>query len=301
MRNLGLENNYKRINLKERADISFKPTDNSQEKLEKQEEGSAAYPLFAYSPDHFITRNVNLTSNITGYNDVTPKAGAERLVITSTNGKPVFTTWRFGLGRVAALTTDNGEGESTRWASALYNGSSAKLVSRTVNWAIGNPRANEGAVLNGPDTWLGTPSDLTLTMYDKGIPELALDGTPLNLALTGRNTYETSISPETTGIHDISGYPLAVNYALEYRDMGLNENIKPLILATGGKIYTEKDARAFLLKDARQNSQRESNEPVSLKVYVLLAALILYLSEIIARRIKEIRQFNKAGEAEAGK
>jgi uncharacterized membrane protein len=300
MKNLGLENNYKRINLKERADITFKPTDQSQEKEQKQEEGSATYPLFSYSPDHFITKNVNLTSNITGYNDVTPKAGAERLVITSTNGKPVFTTWRFGLGRVAAITTDNGEGESTRWASALYNGSSAKLVSRTVNWAIGSPRAKEGVVLNGPDTWLGTPSDLVLTMYDKGIPELALDGTPLNLALTGRNTYETSVSPETTGIHDVSGYPLAVNYALEYRDMGLNENIKPLILATGGKIYTEKDARAFLLKDARQNSQRESNEPVSLKVYVLLAALILYLSEIIARRIKEMRKFNKAGEAEAG-
>ena len=83
--------------------------------------------------------------------------------------------------------------------------------------------------------------------------------------------------------------------------MGLNKDIGPLILATGGKIYTEKDARAFLLKDARQNSQREANEPVSLKVYVLLAALILYLSEIIARRIKEMRKFNKAGEAETGK
>jgi uncharacterized membrane protein len=293
MQELGLENNYQRINLTERANIVFNPTDKSQEN-QNQPKGPATYPLFAYSPDHFITKNVNLTANITGYNDVTPKAGAERLVITATNGKPVLTTWRFGLGRVAALTTDNGKGESSQWASALYSGSSAKLISGTINWAMGDPRAKEGAVLEGPDTWLGTPSDLTLTMYDEGIPQLSMDGTPLNLALTGRNIYETSVNPDSIGIHDISGYPLAVNYALEYRDIGFNKEIEPLILATGGKIYSEKEARAFLLKDARQNSQKEATEPVSLKVYVFLAALILYLSEIIARRIKEMRKFSKA-------
>jgi uncharacterized membrane protein len=299
MKELGLGNNYKRIELTERINPIL--SGKSEETENPQEETPATYPLYAYSPDHFITKNVNLTSNITGYNDVTPKGGAEKLVITATNGKPVLTTWRFGLGRVAALTTDNGEGGGSQWASRLYNGSSAKLISGTVNWAIGNLRAKEGAVVDCPDTWLDTPSDLTLTMYDEGIPQLKLDETPLNLALTGRNTYETSLNPKSIGIHDISGYPLAVNYALEYRDIGLNEDIEPLILETGGKIYDEKEARAFLLKDARQNSERESNEPVSLKVYVFLAALILYLSEILARRIKEMKQLSKADEAESGK
>ena len=290
MKTLGLENNYYRINLTERANIVFKPNDKSQQNQNQQPENPATYLLFVYSPDHFITKNVNLTANITGYNDVTPKAGAERLVITATNGKPVLTTWRFGLGRVAALTTDNGKGEGSQWASALYSVPSAKLISGTINWAMGDPRAKEGAVLEVPDTWLGTPSDLTLTMYDEGIPQLNIDGTPLNLALTGRNTYETSVNPESIGIHDISGYPLAVNYPLEYRDVGLNKDIEPLILETGGKIYTETEARDFLLKDAKQNSLKESDEPVSLRVYVLLAALILYLTEIIARRIKEMRK-----------
>ena len=256
MKELGLENNYKRLNVTEdgkepeRVNFDFGTTEESPEEGEEENVTLDSYSLYAYSPDHFITKNVNLTSNITGYNDVTPKAGAERLVITTT-GKPVLTTWRFGLGRVASFTTDNGEGEGSRWATTLYNGSSAKLISGTTNWAIGNPRAEEGAVLDGPDTWLDTPSDLTLTMYDEGIPQLKLDGNPLDLALTGRNTYETSVNPETIGIHDISGYPLAVNYQLEYRDVGLNKDIEPLILATGGKIYTEKDARALLLKDAQ--------------------------------------------------
>lgn len=296
MKELGLENNYFHINMSERANIGFEPTDKSQEEEKGNEENVTpdSYSLFAYSSDSFITKNVNLTSNITGYNDVTPKAGAERLVITVSNGKPVLTTWRFGLGRVAAFTTDNGQGEGSRWATNVYNGSSSKLISGTINWAVGNPRAEEGAVVDSPDTWLGTPSNLTLTMYDEGIPQLKLDGSSLDLALTGKNTYETSVNPETTGIHDISGYPLAVNYQFEYRDVGLNKDIESLIVATGGKIYNEKDARALLLKDARQNSVRQADEQVSLKMYVLLTALVIYLGEIIARRIREMRKLKNA-------
>lgn len=301
MKELGLEKNYFHINMGERANIGFEPTKESVEEGKHEEVELDAYPLLAYSPDHFITKNVNLTNaSITGYNDVTQKAGAERLVITST-GKPVLTTWRFGLGRVAAFTTDNGEGEGSRWATALYNGSNAKFISGTMNWAIANPRAEEGAVVDSPDTWLGTPSNLTLTMYDEGIPQLNLDGSSLDLALSGRNTYETSVNPETTGIHDISGYPLAVNYQLEYRDVGLNEDIESLVLETGGKIYNEKDARALLLKDARQNSVRQSDEQVSLKMYLLLTALVLYLGEILARRIREMRKLKAQVEIEAGK
>ncbi|KKG07874.1 vWA domain-containing protein [Methanosarcina sp. 2.H.A.1B.4] len=293
MQDLGLENNYKHIEMGERANIGFEDLDTTPEDETKSEELDS-YLLLEYSPDHFITKGVNLTNaSITGYNQVTPKAGAERLVITVT-GQPVLTTWRFGLGRVAAFTTDNGGGKATRWSSALYNGSNSRLISGMTNWAIGNPQAEEGAVVEAPDTWLGTPSDLTLIMYDEGVPQLKLDGAPLDLALTGRNTYEASVNPVNVGIHDISGYPLAVNYPREYLEVGLNKDIESLILATGGKIYTEKEARALLLKDARQNSERESNEPVSLKVYVLLAALVLYLGEILVRRIREMRRLKQA-------
>jgi len=285
-----------------RATIEFEPTVKPPEGEEEEGVELDAYPLLVYSPNHFITRNVdgNITGMITGYNDVTSKAGAERLIITVT-GKPILTTWRFGLGRVAALTTDNGEGGGRLWAPVLYSGENARLISGMSNWAIGNPRAEEGAVLDGPDTWFGTPAELTLTMYDEGVPKLKLDGNPLDLALTGRNTYETTVSPDTPGLHDISGYPLAVNYPLEFRDVGINKEIEPLVLATGGKIYDAREARALLLKDARQNSEREVQEPISLKMYVLLAALLLYLSEIIVRRIREMRKLRKMQAVQAAK
>ena len=306
MKNIGLENNYMLINRTEegqepeRVNIDLGPVEKPPEQEEEENLTLTSYALYIYSPDNFITKDLNLTSNITGYNDVTPKAGAERLVITAATGKPVLTTWRYGLGRVAAFTTDNGDGDGTRWATGLYNGSNAKLISGMTNWAIANPRAEVGAVVDAPDTWLGTPSNLTLVMYDEGIPKLNLDKTPLELALTGRNTYEASVNPESMGTHDISGYPLAVNYPLEYRDIGLNKDIEPLIIATGGKIYTEQDARALLLKDARENSQREVTEPVGLKVYILLLALLIYLSEIIARRLKEMKKLNQVP-SETGK
>jgi len=53
-----------------------------------------------------------------GYNDVTPKLGASRLVAT-TRGKPILTTWGFGLGRAVSFTTDNGAG-NTMWASQVW-------------------------------------------------------------------------------------------------------------------------------------------------------------------------------------
>ncbi len=302
MQELGLEENYMHVEMGERANIEFDRIEKPPEGEEEEGVELDAYPLLVYSPNHFITRNVdgNITGMITGYNDVTSKAGAERLIITVT-GKPILTTWRFGLGRVAALTTDNGEGGGRLWAPVLYSGENARLISGMSNWAIGNPRAEEGAVLDGPDTWFGTPAELTLTMYDEGVPKLKLDGNPLDLALTGRNTYETTVSPETPGLHDISGYPLAVNYPLEFRDVGINKEIEPLVLATGGKIYDAREARALLLKDARQNSEREVQEPISLKMYVLLAALLLYLSEIIVRRIREMRKLRKLQAVQAAK
>jgi len=287
-----VEGTYFPIEIGQRANIIF-------EDLEKPPEDETitlyVFPLIEYNPKHFITRNIEIAGNITGYNDVTPKAGADRIIITST-GKPVLTTWRYGLGRVASLTTDNGYGGGSVWSSQMYAGNNSKLTSATLNWAIGNPRVEEGAVLEGMDAWFGTPVTLTLTMYDEGVlPTLTLDGTePLELSVTGKSTYDTTIDLDRIGMHDISGYPVAVNYALEYRDVGLNEELKSLVKSSGGKTYDERDARALLLEDARANSERVVQEPVIWKMYFIIAALLLFLLEIVIRRIKEIQAAKRA-------
>lgn len=253
----------------------------------------AVFPLIKYNPTHFITRNVNLSGNITGYNDVTPKPGADRLILTST-GKPVLTVWRYGLGRVAALSTDNGKGYDNMWSTQMYSGNNSKLTSSTMNWLIGDPQVEEGAVLEAEDTWFGTPAQLKLTMYDEGIPAVELDDeNSIDLSLTGKDTYEATIDVGQVGMHYISGYPIAVNYALEYRDVGINPDLAEMIKANGGNTYTKSEAQALLLKDARENSQKLIKETVSQKMYFILAALILFLLEVAIRRLREIKEMKE--------
>jgi uncharacterized membrane protein len=284
-----VDGTYFKLQQGERANIVFNELP---QQTQENETAFGLFPLIELNTQHFITSNVEVEGEITGYNDVTPKAGADRIIITST-GKPVITTWRYGLGRVAAVTTDNGERGGNRWGTALYSGNNSKLISSTMNWAIGNPREETGAVVEAPDTWYGTPSAVVLTMYDTGIPILRLNGNPVDLSLTGDNVYEASVSPGTIGVHDLSGYPVAVNYALEYRDVGLNEDLPSLIRAHGGNIYTESEARANLLTEAREKSQKLVRDIVSYKMYFLLAALIIFLGEVIIRRIREIREMKK--------
>ncbi|NPE29089.1 VWA domain-containing protein [Methanococcoides sp. SA1] len=257
-------------------------------------EQTGGFKLVELNPNHFITRDFDIEGNITGYNEVTPKPGADRIIITAT-GKPVVTTWRYGLGRVAAITTDNGEGGQARWGSEIYkkDSNNSKLISSTMNWAIGNPQVEKGTVVEAENTRFGTPTTLYITHYDGNTPVLRYKGNTLELAVTGRNTYETTIDLKNRGFHDVSGYPIAVNYAIEYRDVGMNEDLPVSIKANGGKTYTENEALALLLKDARENSLKSVQRSESQKLYFLIAALLLFLGEIAVRRIREIRESKK--------
>ncbi|MBP1909089.1 VWA domain-containing protein [Methanolobus bombayensis] len=274
------------------VDIDFGTADEDEPDFE-EETDMGEFPLIELNSRHFITKNIDIEGSVTGYNDVTPKAGADRLIITST-GKPILTTWRYGLGRVAAITTDNGLGSNNMWGTELYSGNNSKLISSTVNWVIGNPIEESGAVVDAPDTWYGTPVTIELTMYDEGIPTLKLDGDELDLSLTGTNVYEAVIEPEPIGMHYLSGYPVAVNYAVEYRNMGINEGMPGLITANGGSIYTSvTEARSGIFQEAQENSEKLVKDSVSQKIYFLLAALIIFLGEVTVRRFKEIKEMKE--------
>ncbi|NJD77270.1 MAG: VWA domain-containing protein [Candidatus Methanoperedens sp.] len=244
------------------------------------------YPLTIADSNHFITKYTNVTASVTGYNDITPKLGGERLVST-TRGKPILTTWGFGLGRVAAFSTDNG-GVRTMWAPAVYSGENSRLISSMINWAIGDPRPGEGVVIQAEDIWGGTPGRAIIT--SKELPQVKLDGAQLPLSRTGPTTYEATISLEKNGFHDLSGYGIAVNYPLEYREVGFNEKLNTVIPASGGRVYNEDEVEGLLLIDIKKLSTRTVQEPVSQKEPFLLAALLLFLAEVIIRRMKDYRK-----------
>jgi hypothetical protein len=238
------------------------------------------YAVSVFTTNHFITRDLELSGNITGYNDVTPKLGAKRLVVTG-EGKPVVCVWRYGLGRVVSWSADNGN----QWSSSLYTENNSQLVSSTINWAIGDPRPEVGVVIEADDIFLGESAHVTIT--SDTMPDMNFGGSALDISRIAENTYETRINLDEQGVYYLSDYGIAVNYPLEYRDVGMNPDAEKIIQSHGGKVYNESEI-GMLLSDVRRKSVRAVHTPLDQKMQFILAALAIFLIEVICRRVLEI-------------
>jgi len=78
-------------------------------------------------------KNVELAAKVTGLNFVVPKQAA-RTLVTTNGGDSVLSVWRFGLGRVVSLTTDDGN----KWSGELLSQKNSKLITKSINW-LTNP------------------------------------------------------------------------------------------------------------------------------------------------------------------
>jgi hypothetical protein len=136
--------------------------------------------------------------------------------------------------------------------------------------------------------WAGTAGRIVVTADT--LPQVKLDGAALDLARTGPTAYEATISLEKDGFHDLSGYGIAVNYPLEYREIGFNEKLNTVIESNGGRVYGEDEVLGQLLIDIKEKATRTVQKPQSDKELFLLAALILFLAEVIIRRLKDYRK-----------
>ncbi len=272
------------LELDQRLDLTF-----GQESPDLPEDGLDAYAIVRLDEEHFITRYLNISGSVSGYNDVTQKVGARRLVTTSM-GKPVVTVWEFGLGRVVSLSSDNGN----MWAGALYSGENARLLPSMVNWAVGDPRPEGGIVVYSGDMNLGSPG--TVIIRSNEMPAVVFGKQDVPVSQTGERTYEGVIEPEHIGLFNLEvsagGVTLedtaAVNYPLEYRDVGNDPDFLEAVKHSGGGVYNVDQARSLLFSDIRKNSIMTSEEHVSLSWLFLITALLVFLGEVIMRRAKGI-------------
>ncbi len=259
MNKIGLSENYNRIEPGERIKVSFSE---DPEESENREDEYSSGSIVVYDPKHFITRNISdVQHDILGYNEVTPRPEANRLVITRL-GKPIITVWRLGLGRVAAITTDNGKGHGVPWAASMYSGNDSLIITRTLNWAVADIEMSEGVQLDVPDLKMGQPGRILITTGKKGTPELYFDKKPMEITSIGNNMYESYVTADTFGLHKISETPVevnlteelmsentgvknvswrpaAVNCPDEYMYTGENVLFRTAILENGGKVYTK--------------------------------------------------------------
>ncbi len=252
------------------------------EKKPQEAQLPAGYAVSIVNRNHYITSDLDLNATISGFNDVTPKPGAQRLVAMA-DGKPVLTTWRYGLGRVASLSTDDG----AMWAPLLYSIPSSKLISAMVNWAIGDPRPETNRI-DSEDGWVGTPLVVSIQSDVRPAIEQA------SIEQVGDNRYTVTLIPDKVGILYIGDYGIAVNYPVEYRDVGFNPDLAKKIMANGGRIFTEKEAALSLAEEAMIRSQRTVQERESRRDLLLLAALVIFLAEVIVRRLKELKVLGRS-------
>ena len=297
MNKIGLSENYNRIEPGERIKLSF--SEDPEESVDREDEYSSG-SIVVYDPKHFITRNISdINYNILGYNEVTPKPEANRLVITRL-GKPVITVWRLGLGRVVAVTTDNGNGNGIPWAASLYSGNDSLIITRTLNWAVADTEMSESIQLKIPDLKMNQPGRILVTTGKEGTPELYFDKKPMEITSIGNNMYESYVTanafglhkisetpleanltqeliPETSGVKNLSWRPAAVNRPDEYTYVGENPLFRTAILENGGKIYTKGDIYSRIIDDASTSTKKKIMTKVFYTKYFLVFAFLIYL------------------------
>ncbi len=260
---------------------------------DETETGEGGFSMVVTDAHHFITEGLGISNvSIKNFNEVTEKSSAQVLAATS-GGKPLLTVWRFGLGRVAALTTDDG----IEWANRLYTEGNSKLISSTVNWAIGDPEKKNDLRIDCLDTHLGEDAAIVV-VSKKEYPKVSVGSEEVKLTRMDDTNYYFTYYPESSGFVSVSspGYScaMAVNYAEEYGSLGVNGDLLAAMAnVTGGRVYLSDDMQS-LVDAVSEYTVSESTgvsvKKINMQAWFTLAALIVFFIDITIRRIKEIRQ-----------
>lgn len=237
---------------------------------ERQFSGSG---LTVVDDSHFITSGVELTADPGRSNVVAVKDGATFLV-ADRGGSPALAAWRFGLGRVVSITSYGADGS----LDGLLSSPDSLVLSKSVNWAVGDPERSTTGVIAAPDTRIG---ESTTVVY-RGPSRPSGEG--LTFTATGEGTYEASFTPTTVGYRDVLGATVATNYAREYGSLGPSRALSTAVDTTGGRTF-DPDQVAEIVSFVRRQSTGVRNVRQDWSWAFLAAALLFYLLEVAARRI----------------
>ncbi|MBN2250804.1 MAG: VWA domain-containing protein [Candidatus Altiarchaeota archaeon] len=285
--------------------IYFQPDAWERLKLEFEEKDADRnkdrYGIAVYDRYHFITQDLRLPETAIGnYNDVTPKSIAQ-VLITTEDKKPIVTAWRFGLGRVVSLTTDNG----LSWSPAFYSSDNGRAVSAITNWVIGDLERKKEVLIETADVSLGRDAEVVVRSAAK--PALYVqpssgDAEELSLKQTDLELYGVQFTLNDTGVYALKALggesedtdAVAVNYPVEYARLGVNaEGLADISEATGGRHYGASETEALVMDAVayvKEGSLRSVKEKTPLDFPFIAAAVSLFFVDVVARRVMEIRR-----------
>lgn len=223
---------------------------------------------------HFVTAGVELESNPGRTNDVSIRPGADFLVAAE-DGTPAVASWRYGLGRVVTITTfDEGGG-----LDGLLQRPDSLLVTKSANYAIGDPERRQTGVTDVRDTRVGEP---TVVTYRGESPPSETD---LDFRSVEAGRYQAEVTPQSVGFHTAAGATYAANYPAEYAAFGQDPALADAVETTGGQEFAPDDAAA-IASFARQQSTRVREVRTNWAWLLLTLALLGYFAEVVVRRLQ---------------
>jgi len=228
---------------------------------------------------HFITFNQTLDVVVSGYNYIIPKP-ASRLLMTTNKNIPIMVSWRFGLGRVISLATDDG----SKWGGEFLSKENSKIITKTINWVIGDLSRKKDFDVNIKDTTLDRA--MLVNVISNSLPSHE----KLNFVKSDVNLYNAKYYPKKTGFYNFLGADAAVNYKNEFRNLGVSDEFINLVEQTGGRVF-DKDDTEEILEFVREKSKRIKLNTTDFKWPFLLIAMILFLIEIGLRRLWENKNY----------
>lgn len=264
--------------------IYFKADESSKIKVvfgEGAPEKDNSYRMETVNGYHFITKNLVLDGKVTGFNFVVPKQNADLLASTA-DGHPLLTVWRFGLGRIASLSTDDG----SAWAGELLNSRNSKLISKSVNWAVGDLSRNKEFDVSMKDTYIGEPVEVNVISN-----ALPIDDS-LKFSKIGENLYTSTFMPKKIGFEKFLNAIVAVNYNRELSAVGIDSDLQSLVFMSKGEFFKPDDIKGIIEK-AKTDARRMQTTKVSYTWIFVVAALALFLLELTVRKIAENRNTSK--------
>jgi uncharacterized membrane protein/Mg-chelatase subunit ChlD len=262
--------------------------------------------------DHEVLRGLELAAMppLRGYVLAYPKPAAEVLLI-SDKADPVLAVWRYGLGRTAAFTSDL----RGRWGKAWVEWEDfGKFVGQLVRWTQRKTLRQ--------NMWMSVAlqdgkSQVTVDLYDdqdEFINNAALTGTvtvsdkassPLPLEQTAPGRYKGSFGLNGTGEYfiTVSGQDgrggtieprttaFAIPYSAEYIPRPQNLRLlRRLVDLTGGQSLHLTDG-SEPLTELFQVTGDGHRPPRNLWFTLILAALVLYFFDIVARKLPPAEQW----------
>ncbi len=230
--------------------------------------------LMIIDSHHWITDNLEINARVTGFNQVAPKSSA-RTLITTGEMRPILTTWRFGLGRIAVISTD-----TEMWAGELLSRENSELITRTINWAIWDPDKNKDFYVKAKDTNLGSLAEINV--YSKKFPE----SKKLQFSKIGKNAYKSTFIPVSVGFLEVFNTKIAVNFNKEFETIGLNPELSTLVSLTGGQAFNLNETKD-LINFVKDTSKRTKTDIKYYRWPFIIAAMLIFLVEILIRRIRE--------------